>query len=183
MNSPMPPGDADKVVQIDLSSYGHTGTGYKPTGDDYIFPEPDTFLKSLSKAFNKQLSIDPRLKEEFNQTYHGAQVEFTALPTGYTVTKKIRDDKRQDYEIHGHFSGIGSFDSAPQFLKHAMGIMRLHLVDWLELREEHLTKPDGLECECVLCKRKTAEQTWIQKKVDREGKGGSLGVVFEDEVD
>ncbi|CAD0085649.1 unnamed protein product [Aureobasidium mustum] len=169
MSSSIPSDGSDQVVKIDLSAYRHTGTGYRPTGNDYTFPGPEDFLKSLSKHFNKQLASDPVLKAEFGHHYH---VKFTALPTGYTVVKHKRPDKTQDTEIHGNFSGIGSFVSAPQFLKHAIAIMRLDLVDSLELRPEFLKQPDRLECECVLCTRSTAEASWIKKKEDQEAKRG-----------
>ncbi|KAK6005694.1 hypothetical protein QM012_007336 [Aureobasidium pullulans] len=171
MSSSTPPSNSDQVVKIDLSDYKHTGSHYKPTGNDYSFPDPGDFLKNLSRAFNKQLSTDSDLKAEFDEHYHGAEVEFTALPTGYSVVKHRRPNGHQDTEIHGHFSGTGSYASAPQFLKHAIAIMRLHLVDSLELRPQFLKEPDRLECDCVLCSRATPEASWVKKKEDQEAKG------------
>ncbi|KAI5242146.1 hypothetical protein E4T42_07790 [Aureobasidium subglaciale] len=177
-SAPDPNDHDDRVVKINLGDpmYEHTGTGHIPTGNDYTFPPPADFLKLLSRHFNRKLETDATLCQEFGLHYQGAKVEFINLPTGYTVTKKRRgnDQSTSDYEIYGHFALRNRFfNSAPQFLEHAVGIMKLHLVDWLQLTPGgQASEADGLECKCVLCKSPTAEMDWVKRKGDKKVVGG-----------
>ncbi|THX64807.1 hypothetical protein D6D11_00912 [Aureobasidium pullulans] len=181
MGSSTPPEDDDDssnaadVIKIDLTSYRHTGTYYRPSGPAYTFPPPEKFLKSLSRHFNTTLAADQEFHiynaQLTDRPTSGAEVEFTKLPDGYTVVNKARPDGNLDLEIHGHFlAGNRHFNSGPQFLEHVFDIMRLGQTDWLELRPEFTKKPDGLSCRCALCVKPSAKHDKIQQKVDREVK-------------
>lgn len=91
MGSSTPPEDNDDssnaadVIKIDLTSYRHTGTYYRPNGPAYTFPPPEKFLKSLSRHFNTTLAAD----QEFH-IYNGTLPHYSFLqPSSLTVPLQV----------------------------------------------------------------------------------------------